>query len=969
MRVAVDRHDPVGERLALIMEGTGAATWEFHVPSGEAEFSEGWASLLGYRLEELKPCSLSTWVRLTHPDDIGAAQDMLARHLAGELPYYDVRFRMRHREDRWIWILARGRIVSRLPDGRAERMFGIHLDITEQQESIETARAQSDLLSRLTEELPGVLFTLARQTDGRFHYLYFSDAAERIFGLKAQDILQDARVLWRMGDPATASARLEALSASAQDLSTYEEVIRYQHPQDPSHWVSVEVRARPQRLADGTVLWYGHAFDVTARLKVERDLDEQRKLLLNLSSQLPGVLYELHRNPSGRFEFRFIAATSQSLFGLTPQAIMEDAGALRNLVHPEDRAKREMAVARSAAELSPYSSVYRLVLPGRAPPANVIWVESTARVAALPDGTVVWYGYIEDVSDAVHLQNRLKETTADQSATLAALPDLLMEVDAAGVISRIHAPFSQRLIDQPDTLVGQSLNHALGQDAAAVWLRCKSQAVTQGLSEHVEILLRGHEGAPLWIDMVCSSKFDASGAHRFIVLFRDVTQKRAATEALERVAYIDTLTGLGNRSFLTQQLAHALLRMAELQHYGGLILLDFDHFKQINDTKGHEAGDALLQQVGERLRGLVGNEDRQGGQPLAIVRTGGDEFALLIQDLGERKPQAIGALAAWTDRVQQLLGAPFDIHGQSQALHCSLGVTLLDGGGAPPDFLKQADIALYEAKAAGRNCYRIFDAAMSERTATRYALLDELRAPSLFEQLQVWYQPLVDRHETTTGYEALLRWVHPERGMVSPALFIPLAEESSLMVEIGNWVLDSGGRQLAEWAGHPDSAAWSLAINVSARQVQHPDFVQHVLTVVERHRISPGRMKLELTESMLLEDVEDTILKMDQLAQRGIRFALDDFGTGYSSLAYISRLPLSQLKIDRAFVSQMTSDRNSAEIARVIVQLARALRLMVVAEGVESREQFEALKELGCDRFQGFLFGSPQPAPAPPSPA
>jgi diguanylate cyclase (GGDEF)-like protein len=387
------------------------------------------------------------------------------------------------------------------------------------------------------------------------------------------------------------------------------------------------------------------------------------------------------------------------------------------------------------------------------------------------------------------------------------------------------------------------------------------------------------------------------------------------------------------------------------------LLLDLDHFKKLNDTQGHDVGDRLLVEVAQRLQGAVRDTD-------TVARLGGDEFALLIEELGPDETLAARQAEQVAEKVHALLNQPYALNDANQDHRSSpsIGMTLLRGKDTPLDgLLKQADVALYQAKDAGRNAIRFFNPAMQAAIDARIAMENALRQALALGQFQLHYQPQVDAQGRCTGAEALIRWIDPVRGLVPPDQFIRLAEETGLIVEIGQWVLDTACRQLAQWAADPLWRTLQLSVNVSARQFHQPDFVERVRRSLTASGALPTRLTLELTESIVVERVEEVIDRMEQLHLLGVHFSLDDFGTGYSSLSYLKRLPLDEVKIDRSFVRDLVDDSNDAAIVQAILVMSRTLGLRVVAEGVETEAQRDFLLLHGCPVFQGYLFGRPAP--------
>ncbi len=436
-------------------------------------------------------------------------------------------------------------------------------------------------------------------------------------------------------------------------------------------------------------------------------------------------------------------------------------------------------------------------------------------------------------------------------------------------------------------------------------------------------------------------------------IVEDITLTRQAEDKIRHLAFNDTLTGLPNRSLLQERLGQALAAAARSGMRGGILLIDLDNFKDINDTRGHGTGDMLLTHVAALFGALVGEGD-------TLARIGGDEFVLLMTNLGAERDQAAARAKAFGEAMLAALGPRIALGAETYQCTASIGATLFEcASSASEDVMKQAELAMYRAKAAGRNALCFFDPAMEAAALARSALEADLQLALLEQQFSLAYQAQVDGARLVRGAEVLLRWQHPVRGAVAPADFIPVAEETGLILPLGQWVLETACRQLAAWAGQAPLAALTLAVNVSVHQFSQHGFVDLVTDVLARTGARPQRLKLELTESVLMNDVASVSEKMYALQAIGVRFSLDDFGTGYSSLAYLKKLPLDQLKIDQSFVRDVLIDANDAAIARTIVALAHSLQLEVIAEGVETAEQEALLKQAGCQAFQGYLYSRP----------
>jgi len=438
-----------------------------------------------------------------------------------------------------------------------------------------------------------------------------------------------------------------------------------------------------------------------------------------------------------------------------------------------------------------------------------------------------------------------------------------------------------------------------------------------------------------------------------VIVYQDVTRLHRAIADVEMLAFYDPLTGLPNRRLLNDRLQQGILASLRTGRHGALLFLDLDHFKNLNDTAGHDTGDVLLQQVGQRLKTCVREED-------TVARLGGDEFVVMLQSLSSSPEEAALQAQNVGETILGSLNKPYLLNGNEYNSSCSLGATLFGKiHQDAADLLKQADIAMYQVKNTGRNALCFFDPNMLATITARADIERALRQALELKQLVLHYQIQVAAHGRPVGAEVLIRWQHPERGMVPPGQFISLAEETGLILPIGEWVLRTACQQLKRWETHPLASVLQLAVNVSARQFRAPDFVQMVNRIVLETGIQPRLLKLELTESMVLDNINDTIATMQQLKSLGVRFSIDDFGTGYSSLAYLTRLPLDQLKIDQSFVRNIGLQASDSAVIDTIIGLARSLGLDVIAEGVETTEQRDFLAQHGCERCQGYLFGKP----------
>ncbi len=484
-------------------------------------------------------------------------------------------------------------------------------------------------------------------------------------------------------------------------------------------------------------------------------------------------------------------------------------------------------------------------------------------------------------------------------------------------------------------------------------IRKQIQRIIQKGPEQFETRHRKSNGE--WVELEVT--VTAVRKSQVIVYLRDISERKKAAHAINQLALYDPLTALPNRRLLHDRIEQALLQASRSEHHGAVLFIDLDHFKKLNDTLGHATGDNLLRQVGQRLVACV----REGD---TVARFGGDEFVVLLARLNSNATEAAAEVRAVGLKILASLAHTFRLDNLEHNTTASIGVSLFSSHVVSlEDVLKQADLAMYKSKAAGRNGLHFFDPAMQVAIEARTSLEADLRVALREQQFVLHYQPQANAGNTITGAEALVRWQHPVYGLVQPNDFIGLAEESGLIVPLGQWVLETACRQLVQWVGRPQTAQLVVAVNVSAKQLQQPDFVEQVLATLQRTGADPRKLQLELTESVLVSSIEDTIVKMNALKLRGVSFSLDDFGTGYSSLGYLSRLPIEQLKIDRSFVSQIELSDNAVSICVAVIGLARSLRLAVVAEGVETAAQLYLLTTVHhCEFVQGYLIGRPMPS-------
>jgi diguanylate cyclase (GGDEF)-like protein/PAS domain S-box-containing protein len=475
-----------------------------------------------------------------------------------------------------------------------------------------------------------------------------------------------------------------------------------------------------------------------------------------------------------------------------------------------------------------------------------------------------------------------------------------------------------------------------------------------GNCRDLEVRFKRKNGEFFW-GLLSASLIDLDGVPSILCVTRDISSVKAAEDTIRDLAFYDSLTRLPNRRLLLDRLQQSLTASTRSPRKLALLFVDLDNFKLLNDTLGHQTGDLLLKEVAIRLPSCVRESD-------TVAHLGGDKFGVMLEGLSGTPEDAAAQAKAVAEKIFDCLERSFSIDAREVHSRCSVGITVFGLPHQNPNaILQQAEIAMYQAKDAGRGSIRFFSPELQAAVNARAALEEDLRQAIRKEEFALYFQPQVD--ETgLIGAEVLIRWNHPERGLLLPGEFIPLAEETGLILGLGSWTLEAACAQVAEWEKHYDKPRFAVAVNISAREFRQADFVERVLASVARTGANPMTLKLELTESMLVDNLDDIIAKMTELREHGLSFSLDDFGTGYSSLSYLKRLPLDQLKIDRAFVRDILSDVSSGAIAQTIISLSKAMGLSVIAEGVETEGQRDFLMQLGCSSFQGYLYGRPLPA-------
>ncbi|MBU0689707.1 MAG: EAL domain-containing protein [Gammaproteobacteria bacterium] len=675
---------------------------------------------------------------------------------------------------------------------------------------------------------------------------------------------------------------------------------------------------------------------------MRREMAARQKLFRAVADLAQEFIYV--RNTEGIYEY--VSPSCLTITGYNQADFYAEPHLMSRLVLEEDRALWDKHVF----QMHEHGKPERLLIRIRARNGEMRWLEHVCSDLRDDNGKLLGVRSTNlDVTDRME-----KEQQLVIASTAFETHEAILITDADARIVRVNKAFTEITGYEPEEAIGKTpaILKSGKHDAAfyaQMWATVKREGRWEG-----ELLDRRKTGEIYPKNLTITAvKNEQDEVTHYVGIFSDITTRKAAEEEINRLAYYDTLTSLPNRRLLIDRLQLAMAASDRNNSYGAVLFIDLDNFKDLNDTQGHDVGDQLLVEVAHRLLGCVRTGD-------TVARLGGDEFVVMLANLFDTELDVVPRAESVASKVLSSLNLPYLLNGQPHHGTASIGVALFHGSQKSVDeLLKHSDVALYQAKNSGRATLRFFDPSMQQALEERAKLNKELRLALSENQFELYFQPQVDAQGQCLGAEVLLRWQHPERGLLMPNEFIPYAEESGLIADIDFWVLAETCKRLNRWQSKPGAMPLLLAVNVSASAFMRTDFVEDVLSIIKRSGVEPGMLKLELTETSLVDGVDEAIGKISRLKAAGVRFSLDDFGTGYSSLAYLRQLPISQLKIDRAFVRNVVTDAGDAVIAKTIIGMAQNLGLDVVAEGVETREQLDLLVSFGCKTFQGYLFSRP----------
>lgn len=678
--------------------------------------------------------------------------------------------------------------------------------------------------------------------------------------------------------------------------------------------------------------------------------DALAERLLILAERTPGMLYQYRLRPDGTSHFPYTTSGIQEIFGVSAEQVSQDAQCVFDVLHPDDIAEVSRTIIESCENLTPWQHTYRVNHPN----GRTLWVHGHSVPQRLEDGSTLWHGYIVDVTEQQSIEQTLTERERYLRAIFDAEPECVKVVSAEGKLLDMNAA-GLEMIEVADLAEAQSfeLFELLLPQYVKPYVAAHERALA-GETVAVEFEVRGRKGRHLWMSARMVPLAGVDGSMSVLSVTRDITEQKALELELMTAARTDRLTGLCNRTVLVERLQRRLERHSQRRF--ALLFLDVDRFKLINDSMGHVVGDQMLLEVATRLRAVVRSTDSISSQVHGntVARLGGDEFVILLDEI--KSAQDASAVA---DRILTALRQPYVLGGHRVITSTSIGVVLdSEGYERAEEVIRDADTAMYEAKKAGRGRAVVFNPVMRDRVQWLVALEDELRLALEHQEFRVVYQPIVElENGVPQGYEALVRWQHPTRGVVSPADFIPIAEDSGLILPLGDYVFRQAVMDARCWTDAGNAAY--ISINLSAHQLMEPVWINRFDQHLEIAGVRPHQVLLEITETTLMHDYERAEATLQRLRDIGFRIGLDDFGTGYSSLACLHRLPIDVLKFDRSFIQQMQGQ--VVTLIRGLVATAHDLGITVVAEGIETDEQWAMLKEIGCRYGQGYRFGRPVP--------
>jgi diguanylate cyclase (GGDEF)-like protein/PAS domain S-box-containing protein len=925
-------------RWKFAIEGFGGGLWDWNVIDSTAFYSTFWKEMIGYGEDEIG-IELKEFEQRLHPEDKAAVFAALQDCLEDKTPIYLSEYRFQCKDGSYKWMFDRGIVVERDDHNKPLRMIGAHIDITERKKADAALRESAEKLRLFIHYSPSAIAMF----DGDMRYIAVSHrwlidcglGEQELVGRSHYEVFPDLPERWKELHRRTLAGVIEKCD---QDL--------FVRPDGSVEWVRWEMYPWLTSEGDiGGIILFSEL--ITERVEMEQTLIASEKEFRLLAESMPQIVWVTP--PDGGTTY-----LNQQWVDYTGFSLEESYGNnWSNAIHPDDQQHTWNAWQNAVNNYITYSLESRL---RRADGVYRWWLVRGVPLFDKHGKVYKWFGTCTDIHELKEAEKALRDSESRLQFILQTshigVWDLNL-LDYTGNRTLEHGHIFGYESPLPEWSYQTFLEHIVPEERTQIDHLIKN-ALAAKTNWEFECRIRRVDGEVRWIWASGRYSLDSDTMPHMSGIVQDITARKQAEDTIYELAYYDPLTHLPNRRLMLDRLKQALVSRKLKTRYGAIVFIDLNDFKTLNDTKGHEIGDLLLIEVSTHLQAAVHEDD-------TVARTGGNEFVVLLDTLDMTSERAAAQADSIAKRMLSAIGQTFNLRGYEYRCSACIGIALFHSHEISVDGLvKQADMAMHQAKKVGKNTICFFDPAI--QTALEFRVqLEVWMHKALNEEYQLYYQLQIDNTGKATGAEALIRWHHPEHGIISPADFIPLAEQTGLILSIGQWVLETACAQLKAWEQCEYTRHLILSVNVSAKQFNQPDFVKQVLTVLEQTGANPNKLKLELTEGMLVINVEDIIVKMNTLRIKGVRFSLDDFGTGFSSLSYLKRLPLDQLKIDQSFVRDALTDPNDAAIIRTIIALGQSLGMEVIAEGVETEAQRNFLVTHGCNQYQGYLFSKPLP--------
>ncbi|MDT8451783.1 MAG: EAL domain-containing protein [Gammaproteobacteria bacterium] len=925
--------------LAVTLESIADAVIAVNKNSEVLRMNPEAERLTGWGLSEARGQPLSHVVKLidTQGDKVSDFSGWMQQGLKNDT--VSLRFSLQSREGNCVEITAKHALMK----DEAGAMIGVVFVFRDITESLKMQHDIESSAQRLRDIIDNSMDAMVVMNESG-HALEWSLAAESMFGWSYAEIadrpLHDIIIPYQFRHMHLHGIqRLIAEGETLRDKKRIESIALHKD----GHEFPIEMSMKSVYTESGWV-FYAYIRDLSNAAKKNREI-LKKEALLQAAQHAARLGYWEYDHTARNFEW---SEEARRILGFETEQQQPNYEQYLETIHAEDRERVKVAFARSVTGRQQYDVIYRKEMKDG---AHKVLHELCMTTFDAEGAPLYSLGVVQEITEHVTMLDelRLAETAFNTHAGI-------LITDKRGCIIRVNPAIEKMTGYSADELVGQnpSIFQSGRQDKQfykEMWKAISASGIWQG-----ELWNRRKDGEHYaeWLT-ITAIKNERGEVSHYVATSQDITKRKEAEDHVEYLAYHDDLTGLANRRLLLDRLQKSIASCLRHNRTGALLLLDLDRFKDLNDSLGHPVGDELLRQVAQRLLDMVRIED-------TVARLGGDEFVVLISDLGEEESLVGFEMQKLSEKILSNLAEPYDLSGNNCYISASIGITLYpEQPGGINDVLKHADSALYSAKERGRNRVSFYEPSMQAEVDQRLSITEGLREALKNNEFILHYQPQLDLNNKLVGAEALVRWHHPVQGMISPAYFISVAEESGLIIDVGNWILREAARQIGVWhkSDMCENEMLRLAINVSPQQFYQESFVEHVLDILQQEEVMPGCIELEITESLLMHNRDDVIAKINLLRANDIRVSIDDFGTGYSSLAYLKQLPLDKLKIDQSFVRDIVEDSNDAKIVETIISMASHMGLDVIAEGVETKEQLAFLIEKGCQHFQGYYFSRP----------